>query len=234
MSDVPRQAADISARKQAERAVRDQQMLLASVLDNLPLGVGVYDRHGNLVHSNQRMRDYAGVARLPSHEPASVGRWRGYDADDQLIPSDRYPGARALRGEPVMPGIDFLYHDGDAQERWLRVSAVPFRREGDAGDEAIVVVQDVDDLKRATERIEAAGAELASQSRFFEATLSSIPDFICAFDPERRFAYANPAVLRLFGLSADEMLGRTFADLDYRPSSRIDSMPISTACCAMG
>lgn len=206
---------DISARKQAERALRDEQALLASLLNNLPLGVGVYDHHGDLIHSNQRLRDYVGLTRLPSGEPASSRRWRGFEADGTPIPPDQYPGARALRGEPVMPGIDFLYGARDAAERWLRVSAVPFRREADHADEAIVVVQDVDDLKRAAERIEAAGAELASQTRFLEATLSSIPDFIYAFDTERRFAYANPAMLGLFGLSAEQMLGKTFADLDY-------------------
>lgn len=208
-------ATDISARKRAERALRDHEMLLASLLDNLPLGVGVYDRRGDLIHSNQRLRDYVGLTRLPSREPESSRRWRGYDAGDGPIPPDRYPGARALRGESVVPGIDFLYGPEGGPERWLRVSAVPFRREGEDADEAIVVVQDVDDLKRATERIEAAGAVLASQSRFLEATLSSIPDYVYAFDPHRRFAYANPAMLGLFGLPAEEMLGRTFADLGY-------------------
>lgn len=56
---------------------------------------------------------------------------------------------------------------------------------------------------------------LARQVRFLEANLSSIPDYVYAFDRERRFVYANPAMLALFGLSADEMLGTTFEDLNY-------------------
>jgi PAS domain S-box-containing protein len=206
---------DISARKQAERALRNQQSLLASLLDNLPLGVGVYDRDGQLVHSNERLRNYVGLSQLPSLEPNTSRRWHGYEADGQLIPPEQYPGKRALRGEMVVPGIDFLYSAQDAAERWMRISAVPFRREGDEADEAIVVIQDVDDLKRSAERIEAAGAVIASQTRFLNATLSSIPDFVYAFDRQRRFVYANRAMLDLFGVSAAKMLGRTFADLEY-------------------
>ena len=120
-------ADDISISRRAERDLRDQQMLLASVLDNLPLGVGVYDHRGSLVRSNQRMRDYTGLARLPSHEPTSSHRWRSYDADGQQISPERYPGARALQGEHVTPGMDFLYAGQDGPERWMRISAVPFR-----------------------------------------------------------------------------------------------------------
>lgn len=68
-----------------------------------------------------------------------------------------------------------------------------------------------------------AGPEPVSQSRVLEATLSSIPDFVYAFDRQRRFIYANPAMLALFGLSADEMLGRNFADLGY-PSDLTDQL----------
>ena len=64
---------------------------------------------------------------------------------------------------------------------------------------------------------------LARRSRFVEDTLSSIPDFVYAFDSQRRFAYANPAMLALFGLSADEVLGKNLADLNY-PADLVDRL----------
>ena len=60
-----------------------------------------------------------------------------------------------------------------------------------------------------------AGDTLARQVRFLEANLSAIPDYVYAFDRRRRFAYANPAMLGLFGLTSEQMLGKSFADLDY-------------------
>ncbi|MEH3158089.1 MAG: PAS domain S-box protein [Sphingomonas taxi] len=210
-------APDAATLDQIERALRDGRLLLASVLENLPLGVGVYDGDGNLTLANQCLRTYGHLDRLPSREPAETRRWRAYDADGELVKPSDYPGSRALRGERVMPGTDFLYDPGDAPERWMRISAVPFHREGADQAEAIVVVQDVDDLKRAGEAIEAAAAKLASQSRFVEATLSSIPDYVYAFDAERRFVYANPVMLGLYGLPSEDLLGRTLADLDYPP-----------------
>ena len=62
-----------------------------------------------------------------------------------------------------------------------------------------------------------AAAEAARQASFLEASLSSIPDYIYAFDRDRRFAYANPAMHELFGLSAAGIVGKTLAELDYPP-----------------
>ena len=219
MSNHPRSEANPVATRgfaleQAEQALRDQRQLLALILDTVPLGVGVFDHHGDLVHSNALMQPYVELIG-PRRGSAPADGWRGDKDHDEPITPDRNPANRALRGERVLPGINVLHPDWDGQERWIRVTAVPVRREGNYN--AIVVVEDVDDLNQAAKRIEAASVELASQSRFLEATLSSIPDFVYAFDPEKRFAYANAAMLTLFGLSAGEVLGRTFAELDYPP-----------------
>lgn len=210
-------AGDDATLEQIEPALPDGNLLRASVLEQLPLGVGVYDEEGSLTLANQCLRAYGFPDRLPVREPADRHRWRAYDGDGRLVGPSDHPGSRALRGECVLPGTDFLHDPGDAPARWLRISAVPFRRADTDRAAAIVVVQDVDDLKRAGEEIKAAAAKLASQSRFVEATLSSIPDYVYAFDAERRFVYANPVMLGLFGLSGADMLGRTFADLDYPP-----------------
>ncbi len=81
----------------------------------------------------------------------------------------------------------------------------------DEADEAVVVP---DGRERVVDRSEEASV-LAGQSRFLAATLSSIPDFVYAFDRQRRFAYANPATLAVFGLSMGEVLGKTLAELDH-------------------
>ena len=61
----------------------------------------------------------------------------------------------------------------------------------------------------------AGPTRLASHAGFFEATLSSIPDFVYAFDRRHRFIYANPAMLELLGRSFEQVIGKTFTDLNY-------------------
>lgn len=200
-----------------EKALQNQRLLLSAILEQLPVGVGIYDAAGVLIHSNKRLRSLAGTTRLPSSKPSEEGRWKSFDQQGRSIEPADFPSARALRGEDVVPGTDFLYQSDDGGERWLRVSAAPLHVDDDPTAQAIIVVQDVDDLKRTAERLQDAAARLARQSRFIEATLSSIPDFAYAFDQQRRFAYANQSMLALFGLSAEDMLGRTLEDLHYPP-----------------
>ncbi|WP_133501720.1 PAS domain S-box protein [Cognatilysobacter terrigena] len=68
---------------------------------------------------------------------------------------------------------------------------------------------------RAEAEREAAHVELARQSRFIEGMLASLPDYAYAFDREHRFAYTNHAMQALFGMTGDDMRGKTFADLGY-------------------
>jgi PAS domain S-box-containing protein len=143
---------DITERKEQEEALREYQEWLPALLDQLPGGVGLFDKKGvSVIRGGPLARLWADV--LPSEDPASRARWRSFDASGRPLPFNQYPGARALRGEIVSPGTDFLYADPDRREHWYRVSSAPFRDETGAITGATVFIQDVDKEKRADEHL---------------------------------------------------------------------------------
>jgi len=143
---------DITERKEREKALRESQERLSAILDQLPGGAGLFDKEGVAVmRGGPLARLWSDT--LPSEDPSSRTRWRSFDANGSLLPFDQYPGARALRGEIVSPGVDFLYTDPDGPEHWYRVSSAPFRDETRAIIGATVFIQDVDKEKRADERL---------------------------------------------------------------------------------
>lgn len=55
--------------------------------------------------------------------------------------------------------------------------------------------------------------EKEQEVRVFDTILSSSPDLSFTFSLDGRFAYANKALLELFGLTPDKMIGKRFLDL---------------------
>jgi PAS domain S-box-containing protein len=60
-------------------------------------------------------------------------------------------------------------------------------------------------------------AHSEQQRRFYEAILSSTPDLVYAFDLNHRFTYANEALLRMWGKTAEEAIGKNCLELGYEP-----------------
>lgn len=58
---------------------------------------------------------------------------------------------------------------------------------------------------------------LAQQRRLYEAILTNTPDLAYIFDLEHRFIYANEGLLRMWGKTWDEAIGKTCLQLGYEP-----------------
>ncbi|MEW6762599.1 MAG: PAS domain S-box protein [Pseudomonadota bacterium] len=75
------------------------------------------------------------------------------------------------------------------------------------------------ELAAAKGRSEAALAEVSRESgqrrRLYETFLSNTPDLAYVFDLEHRFTYANEVLLRMWGRSWDEAIGRNCLELGY-------------------
>lgn len=139
---------DITARKQTEEQLRQSEARLTAFLEQLPVGVGMFDPQGRWIIRNPMLTRFVGDT-IPSRDPKEVGRWRSWAADGSVVDPSQWPGARALRGEAINPGMDFLHTLKDGGEIWMRVSATPFYdRDGEIAG-VISVIQDIDERKRA-------------------------------------------------------------------------------------
>ncbi len=146
---------DVTERRRAEEALRASEARLSAILEQLPVAAGVVDREGGFVLGNSALRTFA-LAKVPSRVPEQRPRWYGEDAEGRPLPPDQWPAARALRGDPVNPGLEFRYTAEDGTQRWTVVAAVPLREPGGEVSGAIVVVQDVTALKTAEQALRLA------------------------------------------------------------------------------
>ena len=188
----------------AEEELRKSEARLSGILRQLPVGVGLFDRKGKFLLRGGLLGGLWGTV-MPSRDSGQAQRWRSYDAQSQLLRPDDYPGARALRGETVLPGTDFLHRADDERETWIRVSAAPFRNASGEIEGAVAILQDVDAEKRAEQRIR------ENEERFRQfAEHSSNVLWILNIDT-RQFECLSPVFEGLWRRSRDSYQRRTLA-----------------------
>jgi PAS domain S-box-containing protein len=71
--------------------------------------------------------------------------------------------------------------------------------------------------KQAEESLEQAKADVERQRRLYEAILTNTPDLAYVFNLEHRFIYANEGLLKMWGKTRDEALGKNCLELGYEP-----------------
>jgi PAS domain S-box-containing protein len=74
----------------------------------------------------------------------------------------------------------------------------------------MVVCVDVSENIRSKRKIE-------ERERLYEAITQNTPDLIYVFDLDKRFTYANEALLKMWGLSWEESKGKSLLEIGYEP-----------------
>ncbi|MFP5223272.1 MAG: PAS domain S-box protein [Acidobacteriota bacterium] len=186
---------DITERKQAEEALRDNEERLRVIFDTSPSAIFLVDPRGRVVLANNRTSELFGYTR-----EALFGK-----AYPELVsPEQREFGNNLMRA--LMAGeIDHV----SLERRYLRSTGDAFwgqlagrRLEGPAGEfkGLVGMITDITERKHAEEQLEAA-YELTN------SILDSIPAAIVSLDEEGRITHFNRSAQVLSGTSFRQALG---------------------------
>ena len=212
---------DISERKIAEQKIAESEARFRSIANSAPVLIWVTGAEGKREFVNQAYLDFLGV----SYAEALDFDWR------RALHPDDLP--RILAEEPTIePSVRIVtvearYRRSDGEWRWLRSESQP--RWGATGEHVgfIGVAHDVTEAKKAQQqltqlnerlerRVDERTAQLAATEAlvgtFFEHS-SECHAILVEEDGGFRYQEVNPATLRLYGMSRDEVVGRRTEDV---------------------
>jgi len=188
---------DVTQQRRAEAVIRAQEAELRDVVDTIPAIVWSALPDGANSYVNSRFVEYCG---MPPEKIAGSG-WHAATHPDDLERHNAKWLACAASGEPLEDEVRFRRADG--QYRWHLQRGVPLRDEGGHIVKWYGVLTDIDDRKRAEDKIRAQETELRQ-------ILDLAPQIIGVLGPQRERLYANRAALAYYGVTLDEWRQRTF------------------------
>lgn len=181
---------DMSERMRLERAVRDNEHLLKSVFDLLPVGIWIADASGRIVsHNPAAERIWCGA---PHIGPDQFGQYQGWFVDTgQPIAPDQWAMARAVGRGQTCIGELVRIRCFDGTLKTIIHSAAPLRGEDGRITGAIVLNEDITALHAAQERLRAS-------EELFRTVFDLLPVGLWIADREGRITRGNPAGHRIW------------------------------------
>ncbi len=153
---------DITDRIRAEKALRNSEAQLRTIVENLNEGLGVFDLDGNPLHWNRAAGEIFGLLGL-EEVPGNVNELGSIfelaTMDGTVLPVEGWPLSRILRGEQVRDIEVRTRRIGAERQRVFNYGGTLVRDAGGNPFMAVVTFTDITERKEAEEAILAANEE---------------------------------------------------------------------------
>ncbi len=200
-------ALDISERRAAERALRQEHDLLHQIAETSPVAITVLDRQGRITFCNAAAERTLGVRRdEASGRSFAAPEWRISGLDGAAFPEQDLPFQRVMRERRPAWDVRHAIETAQGKRSVLSVNAAPIL---DHAGEVQAVVATIEDI---TERVTAEAAQAASERRaenLVAASPMGVHMYDLLADGRLVFVGANPAADRLLGVDNGQFVGRT-------------------------
>ena len=201
---------DITARKQAEAALRESEERFRSVVDSANDGILVYDKQLNVVAGNLAaerilglpLADIIGAAGFTSLLPC-------VHADGSpILPDERPTRLTVKSGKPLTGQIVGIYRP-DGSMNWVSVNTGFLRRPGDT--DWYGVVSTIGDITKQRHAELALSASEALYRQTFELATAGIAHV----DLSGRFMKVNRRLCEILGYGEQELIGRPVKEISH-------------------
>jgi PAS domain S-box-containing protein len=212
---------DISHLKVAEQKIAESEARFRAIANSAPVPMWVSAPGGTREFVNQAYLDFLGIR----YQDALVFDWRkGLHPEDlqRILEEQRVKEASR---QPF--ALEARYRRGDGRWRWLRSESQP--KWGANGEHVgfIGVAHDVTDAKEAQEKLtrinETLEGRVAERTQQLAASEALVRTFfqhspechVVLVEDNGSFCYQeiNPATLRLYGMTRDQVIGRATEDV---------------------
>jgi PAS domain S-box-containing protein len=203
---------DITALKQREAQLADQERQFRELLEHCPAGLSLVDEDGRLVFHNARLRELLGYDEEELHLFDTRKFWHDLDHRTRLIETLRERGGQLLNEEVI-----WKTKQGQLVHVLISYVQVAYRggHVGFVGGKRVAWIYDITALRQAEE------ARERSEQRLVEA-IESISEGFVFYDAEDRLVLCNSCYRELLyaGRETDLTPGMTFESIVRRSAER--------------
>ncbi len=203
---------DITARRKLETAIRRQNELMATVMENLPCGLTVFDAELKLVAANAEFRRLLNLPDALFEGPithyediirfnAARGEY-GVDINSANATENIEACVKATIERARQLATPYRIERTRSDGKFLEISGVPMPRGG-----FVTTYTDI------TSRHEAE-AEVRRSSELLQGAIETVDEAFVLFDPDDRLVFCNEKYRKIFAATADLIVpGVSFEEL---------------------